>query len=165
MKAKVIIGKLLMAFVLISIGFAAGKEVTLRAMAKNDNADQVVTSPVSGQQKQSQDKVILYYMHASFRCFTCNSIESMAKEVVENDFAEELADGRLEWQSVNFQESISLGRRYGVGTSTLVIVKIVDGEEVEFQRMDEVWTKVTNPEEFKQYVDEMVRKYLEGGSV
>jgi hypothetical protein len=76
-----------------------------------------------------------------------------------------LADGRLEWHSVNFQENISLGRRYGVGTSTLVIVKIVDGKEVQFQRMDEVWTKVNNPEEFKRYVDEMVQKYLGEGAV
>lgn len=164
MKAKAIVSKLLMAFVLISIGYAAGKEMTLRSMAQNggDREALVVASSIE-QTDQSQDKVIVYYMHATFRCFTCNSIESMAKEVVENDFADALAEGRLEWQAVNFQENVALGRRYGVGTSTLVIVRIEDGQEVDFKRLDEVWTRVNDPAAFKHYIDDNIQAYLDGG--
>ena len=148
-----------MAFVLVSIGFIAGKETVLRS------ASPATENPAQGSAEQlSGDKVILYYMHATFRCFTCNSIETMAKEVVETDFPEALADGRLEWQVVNFQENTALGRQYGVGTSTLVISKIQDGKEVKFQRLDEVWQKISNPQAFKQYVDETVQLYLDGGA-
>lgn len=159
MKAKKITANLLMAFVLVSIGFIAGKETVLRS--EITGAESPAQDPA---EQLSGDKVILYYMHATFRCFTCNSIESMAKEVVETDFAEALADGRLEWQVVNFQENTALGRQYGVGTSTLVISKIQDGKEVQFQRLDEVWQKISNPQAFKQYVDEMVKLYLDGGA-
>ena len=166
MKAKMWIRRLLLAFVLVSIGFAAGKEMTLRSMAQNGSeAPPTIGATASQPTDQNQDKVVVYYMHATFRCFTCNSIESMAKEVVENDFADALADGRLEWQAVNFQANTALGRRYGVGTSTLVIVKVQDGQEVDFRRLDEVWTHVNDPAAFKRYIDKSIQAYLDGGSV
>jgi hypothetical protein len=153
------IAKLLMAFVLISIGFIAGKESVLRSGIRG--AEKLAQDPADPSTMEG-DKVVLYYMHATFRCLTCNSIESMAKEVVETRFSEALADGRLEWQVVNFQENRAMGRHYGVGTSTLVISKIEAGKEVRFQKLDEVWQKVGNPEAFKQFVDDMVTLYLNG---
>ena len=164
MNAKDITAKALMTFVLISVGFAIGKEVTLRTMAGNDSAAPETSAAPASQTEQVQEKVIVYYMHGTFRCATCNSIETMAKEVVENDFADALADGRLEWQVVNFQDNAALARRYGVGTSTLVVARIEDGKETEFKRLDEVWTRVNNPAAFKQYVDEMIQVWLDGGS-
>ncbi len=165
MTTKTIITKLLMTFVLVSIGFAIGKEATLRKQAQNDHPAPETSAAAAGQTEQVQEKVIVYYMHGTFRCVTCNSIETMAKEVIENDFADAMADGRLEWQVVNFQNNAALARRYGVGTSTLVIAKIADGKEVEFKRLDEVWTKINDPGAFKQYVDEMIQQFLDGDSV
>jgi len=162
MKAKEVMGKLLMSFVLVSIGFAAGKEMTRRAMAgAQSDAQQHVLAGASAQ----QDRVIVYYMHGSFRCLTCNSIETMAKAVVENDFAEALAAGQVEWQAVNFQENARLAQQYGVGSSTVVVAKIRGGQAVDFKRLDEVWTKVNDPPAFKRYIHESIRAYLEGGSV
>ena len=161
MKAKTLISKALTAFVLSSIGFAVGKEMTLRSMSQKGDSVQNAAAPAL--ENSPQDKVMVYYMHATFRCFTCNSIEAMAKEVVEKDFAEAIADGRLEWHVVNFQENPALGRRYGVGTATVVVVKIEDGQETEFKRLDEVWTHVNNPAVFKQYIDENIQAYLTGG--
>lgn len=158
MTAKAIISRVLTAFVLISIGYAAGKEMALRTTAQNGGDTQQTVAAAS-----SEDKVIVYYMHATFRCFTCNSIEAMAKEVVENDFAEALAEGRVEWRAVNFNENVALARRYDVGAATVVLVKIQDGQEAEFKRLDEVWTHVSNPAAFKQYIDENIQAYLDGG--
>ena len=163
MKAKVIIGKALMTFVLISIGFAAGKEMTLRTMAQNGGECQGPTVAGADSLDTTQDKVIVYYMHATFRCFTCNNIEMMAKEVVENNFTAAQADGKVEWRAVNFQEHAELARRYGVGTATVVLVKVQGGREVEFKRLDEVWTHVSNPTAFKLYVDQHIQAYLSGG--
>ena len=160
MNINTIISKALIAFVLISIGFAVGKEMTLRAMSQND--DGVQETVVAALSEQHQDKIIVYYMHATFRCFTCNNIEAMAKAVVETDFAEALADGRVEWRTANFNENTALGRRYGVGTPTVVLVKIQHGQETDFNRLDGVWTHVNNPAAFKQYLDENIQTYLDG---
>lgn len=58
---------ILLAFVLITIGFSLGKETTLRKI-----------KPVaSTNETETDNKVIVYYLHATFRCITCNTIEKM----------------------------------------------------------------------------------------
>ncbi len=166
MKAKEIVGKVLMAFVLVSIGFAVGKEMTFRAIAQN-NGDPKQSVAAAGENtgEPAQDKVIVYYMHATFRCFSCNTIETMANAVVENDFADALADGRIEWRTVNFNENVAMAQRYGVSAPTVVLVKMRGDEHIDANRLDEVWTKNNNPEAFKQYIKENIDAYLDGGQV
>ena len=69
MTAKAIISRVLTAFVLISIGYAAGKEMALRTTAQNGGDTQQTVAAAS-----SEDKVIVYYMHATFRCFTSTAL-------------------------------------------------------------------------------------------
>ena len=88
MKAKKIIGKLLLAFVLVSVGFAIGKETTRSHMPAQAEA-----APVAA---PGEDKIIVYYMHASFRCVTCNMVESMGEEIVRTEFGDAVKAGRLD---------------------------------------------------------------------
>ncbi len=150
------ISGLLTAFVLISIGFALGRET-----ARYAGEGRTSTRPAS--QTADQDKVIVYYMHTTFRCVTCNKIESLTDSIVRSDFAADLAAGRIEWKSVNFQESGDLAARYGVGTSCVVVAKVRGGREVAFKRLDEVWTKVHDPEAFGRYVAGAIRDMRGGG--
>ena len=167
MKIKEILSKVLMAVVLISIGFAAGKEMALRSTAQNAEAvSQAAMVDHSAEPSDAhEEKVLVYYMHATFRCFSCNNIEKMAKAVVENDFADALAEGQVEWQAVNFNENTVLAQRYGVGAATVVLVRRQGGQEIAFKRLDEVWTKLGDADAFKQYVKENIQSYLYGGRV
>jgi hypothetical protein len=168
MRARKILGRLLTAFVLVSIGFALGKETTRRSRGPSPAPPE----PAAGTQPAARpaegappgpDKVIVYYMHATLRCFTCNRMESLAESLVKTDFAEALAQGRLEWRTADFQEQHALAGRYGVGTSTVVVVKVRGGREVGFKRLDEVWTKVNDANEFVRYVGGAIREMLGGG--
>ena len=152
-KAKNITRSALLAFVLVSIGFALGKEVTARRQTP-------ATGPESPVPVATSDKVVVYYLHTTFRCVTCNTIEKMAKAVVENDFRELHAAGRIAWQEANFQEREDLATKYDVASSTVVVVRIRGGKEVAFQRLDEVWTLVDKPDAFATYVGDAVREYL-----
>ena len=156
-KARRIVSGLLLCFVLISIGYAIGKEVTMRKMAGGRPPGGPATAPASG------DKVIVYYMHRTVRCVTCNAIEKMAREAVENDFTGELKRGRVEWRTVNIDENGGLADRYNVASSTVVVVRIADGKEAGFQRLDEVWTLMKKPAQFAAYVSGAVQRYLDGG--
>jgi hypothetical protein len=118
------------------------------------------TAPGTGAAAPGTDKVIVYYMHTAFRCVTCNGIERMAKAVVETDFADALAAGRLEWRAVNVQEREDLAKRYDVASSTVVVVRIQDGAESGFQRLDDVWTLYDKPADFHDYVARAIRTYL-----
>ena len=109
-KAKNITRNALLAFVLVSVGFALGKEVTARRQTPTTGAES--PSPVA-----MSDKVVVYYLHSTFRCVTCNEIERLTKALVETEFADDLAAGRIEWREANFQQDESLAKRYEVVSS------------------------------------------------
>lgn len=158
MTAKKIISNLLLAFVLVSIGFAIGKEAGLRSVRRPAEA----ARPASATQPAGSDKVIVYYMHQTFRCVTCNQIEAMTADLVKTDFAKELSDGRLEWKRENFQENEDLARRYNVASSSVVVVQVRDGKEVAHQTLDKVWELVGKRDEFAAYVGGTIRAYTNG---
>jgi hypothetical protein len=151
----------LLAFAVFTLGFGVGKEVGRRQAptvvppgpAPAPSADAKAPAPAT-------DKVIVYYLHATFRCVTCNTIERMAKEVVETQFANALAAGYIAWYEGDFQVEEDLAKRFDVASSCVVVANRVNGKETEFQRLDEVWTLVDKPAEFKEYIAGAIRKYL-----
>lgn len=153
-KLKKVVTGVLVCFALISIGYAIGKEVTLHELAGRQAAVGPATAPISG------DRVIVYYMHPTIRCVTCNAIEKAAREAVRQDFAEQLETGRVEWKVVNFSEDEALAKRYDVVTSTVVVVHLRDGKEVGYESLDDVWDLVGNPAELRAYVAEKIRAGL-----
>jgi hypothetical protein len=152
MKAKRIIGKLLMAFVLVSIGFALGREVE-----KGRSAASV--GPAVG---DGEDKTVVYYMHASFRCVTCNLVESMGSKLVRTEFADAVRVGRLEWKPVNYQENDDLAKRYNVGGNMIVVARFRAGKEIEHRRLDRVMELANKRDEFMPYVRRAIQEVLEG---
>lgn len=156
MKVKKAVSRVLIGFVLVSIGFVVGKEVTLRSV-RTGGASPAATQPAGS------NRVIVYYMHGTVRCVTCNRIEKMAAELVDSQFARARQDGRLVWREVNFQEDEQLAKRYDVASSCVVVVKVRDGREVDFRRVDEVWTLADKPEEFNACLTGAIRAYLGEG--
>lgn len=158
MKVRAIAKNGLLAFVLVSIGFALGKEVALRRQSAT-SANAVESNSELGTQN-AERKVIVYYLHTTFRCATCNGIERLAKALVETEYADDLAAGRIEWREANFQTDRDVAKRYEVVSSCVVVAKVENGRETGFQRLDDVWTRYQNPEDFNAYVGAAIRKSL-----
>lgn len=156
----------LLAFVLITIGFALGKEATRRriaaAMPRTPDPAATEVAAANGQQK-----VIVYYAHTTFRCVTCNTIESLAKQTLESRFSDELGTGVVEWRVANFQEDERFAKRFEIVSSCVVVVGMKGNDETGFRRLDEVWTKVNDPAAFEKYLGGAIHELLsatEGGS-
>ena len=147
------LAKVLLFFAIFTLGFGLGREVGFRRSSAS-----ATTLPSST--TADADKVLVYYLHTTFRCATCNGIEKLARQVVEQEFADESAAGRVEWREENFQEREDLAARYGVASSTVVVVDIENGEEKNFKRLDEVWTLHDQPAAFSKYVGEAIRGFL-----
>jgi hypothetical protein len=160
MEWRKVVSNVLLWFVLITIGYAIGKEVTLRAVQKAEPPQAASPQAPQRQTPVAAEKTIVYYMHANVRCVTCNTIEKQAHEVVNRDFAKELQDGRLEWQLVNYQEREDLAKRYNVASNGVVLAKLKDGKDLRSQALEDVWVLVDDKPKFEKYVSEAIRAYL-----
>ena len=148
-KARIILTKVLMAFALVSVGFSLGRHSVVNSTAGKDAVS------MDGRH------VAVYYMHSSFRCATCNAIEKMTKGLLDKSYAKELADGRVRWQEVDFQENEALAKRFDVMASCVVVALVDSGEVVAFKRLDEVWTLMSDPAAFENYISGAIDPYLE----
>lgn len=156
MSPKKVISNLLLAFVLISIGYALGREVTQRS-TRASGAGSAATMPDDGY-------VTVYYLHGTIRCVTCNAIERMTHEVVQRDFASQVERGTIRWKVENFQENDALAKRYDVVTSTVVLSRIQGGREITSRRLDEVWQLSHNPPRFQELIRQSINAMLEGAT-
>ncbi len=141
----------LLAFVLVTIGFGIGKEWTLRRMQ--------VTIPSGG--AVSGDKVMVYYAHATIRCVSCETIERLTHETLDEQFAEAVAAGQLVFKEVNFQEDSNFATHYEIVANCVIVSQIEQGQETRHQRLDEVWDLYEDPPAFKQFLGDAIRTHLE----
>ena len=150
--------RVLLAFVLFTLGFGVGREVGRRQGAGVVPGGAAAGGAVAP--GGAAERITVYYLHATFRCVTCNTIERLAKEVVETEFAADLVAGRIAWYEGDFQVEEDLAKRFDVASSCVVVARQSAGKVIEFQRLDEVWTLVDKPAEFKEYIATAIREYL-----
>ena len=154
MKLQKLIGKLLMTFLLVSIGVAFGKELAVR------NAP----SPVEPAVSAGQTKTIVYYMHG-IPCITCTFVEMTAEAVVHENFSKAVEDGRMEFISLNYLDAANaaLADRYKVGENMVIAVHFADGKEVDRIRLDKVMSLASDVEKLKEYLRNGIESALKGG--
>ena len=154
MKAKKIIGKLLTAFLLVSVGVAIGKEMAFR------NAP----APAAPEVAAGEQKVLVYYMRG-IPCITCILVETAAEKLLREEFADAVAAGAMQFLTVNYlePENAALADKYNVGSNMVIAVRFEDGKEAARVRMDEVLELATDQEKLKDYLRKGIRSALEGG--
>lgn len=153
--------RLLLGFVLITLGFAMG-----RRTAPQPTASDVSLSTEADGERARLNQVVVYAAHMTFRCPECNQIEWLARDLVDSEFTAELADGRLTFRTVDYMRDTAFARRYNISSSTIVVARVEEGEPRDFKRLDEVWTKLRDREEYFDYVRAAIRESLgqEAGS-
>lgn len=137
----------MLAFVLVSIGFSLGRHYAGKS-AQDKNTDK-------------SSLVRVYYMHANFRCTTCNRIQQLTEELLKNKYAKQMASGKIEFAEVNFQQDEALAERFDIKSSCVVVAKIQAGKIVAHQTLNEVWTLYQKPAEFNVCISRAIETYLQ----
>jgi len=111
-----------------------------------------------------QDGVKVYYLHGNTRCPTCRTIEAYAQEAVQTGFAEELNDGKIQWQVINYESpgNEHYATDYEVVAPNVVFAKFSDGKQVAWKGLPEVWEHVGDKATFVQFVQTSLREFMGG---
>lgn len=170
MQMKQIGGVLLLAFVLVALGWALlkpGEEPTAPAAATPAVEEEATVEPgasavTATQPEQIADGVIAYYLHPESRCATCLKIEELSKMAIEDGFPEVLDEGRLQWLSLNIErpENRHFKEDFELITTSLVLAERKGGETVRFKNCSRVWELVHSPVKFDGYVVEETAAFL-----
>ncbi len=150
-KIKHVLSAALLVFALVSIGYMLGK---------NSARDGDPGSGISA----AGNYVAVYYLHSTFRCETCNTIEAMTEDLLEREYSAYLSDGRMLWREIDFMKNTEPASRFEVAASCVVVADIRDGEVRDYQRLDKVWTLISDPPAFDSYLRKAIDPYLNGGS-
>lgn len=108
-------------------------------------------------------QVTAYYFHTRARCTTCRTLEAYAREALQESYGAQLADGRLEWRTVNFHEPENrrFVQDYDLSVQSLVLVETQGGQRVRWKKLDRIWDLVSDREAYLAYVREETGAYVE----
>jgi len=148
-RLRKIITNALLAFVMISIGFALGRNTARHSPASSANQSQDTASGL-----------IVYYTHGLIRCPTCNNIEKSTHAILEHRFKGELDSGMIRWQVVDFQEDEAFAKKFDVTASGVILAVMQGGKVTEVIKLDKVWELIDAPGKFDDYIANAIRVAL-----
>jgi hypothetical protein len=159
MNAKALARMVLLAVVAIALAAWARKEFgPAAAVARGDDS----ASASGGAELTRPDGVSVILFHGEKRCRTCIRIGTLAREVLEQAFAEEEKAGVLHWAEINYDQPAHAHfvKRYELVSSTVLLTRWKDGREAEWKRLDAVWDHVGDEAAYRAYLSREVNEQL-----
>jgi len=89
-------------------------------------------------------------------------MEQYAKQAIEENFKDELADGVLVVKTVNVEkkENEHFVNDYQLYTKSLIISRVENGKEIQHKNLTKIWEYVSDKKKFFNYVTAEVGDYL-----
>jgi len=109
-------------------------------------------------------KVIAYYFHGTFRCYSCTNMEKYSREAIETSFKDALASGSLEFKAVNVEDKGNehFVNDYQLYTKSLILSLVKDGKEIKHKNLDKIWEHSRNKQKFIDYVTSEISNFMKG---
>lgn len=120
---------------------------SLNLKAQNTAADE--------EQKFEEAKVVVYYFHNTRRCATCQSVESVTKETLDDTYPEEMKKGEIIFQSLNIEdgENEALIKELEISGQTLLFIK---NSEKKDMTNDAFMYARSNPDKLKKKIQQFI---------
>ena len=126
-------------------------------------AEEIGESPMVASPSEDADCVIeAVYFHNTNRCVTCLNIESGARAIVEAEFAEEIAAGKLRWSAINMEDERSYISLYDLASPSLVLICKIGDEVVDWITLADTWSTIRSSTRFRSYIMDSFQTFLEG---
>lgn len=107
--------------------------------------------------EKPKDGVSVRYFYGKPRCSSCQKIERYTEEAVKS-----INDERVTFKKIDMdkKENKALAKKYGLYTKSVVVCKNKDGKETESKNLSQIWVKLGNEKDFKDYVVKEIQIYL-----
>lgn len=171
MKPKTVATTALLVFVAASIVYLVVKETGSRDHRVADSGPssgsglRSKTDASTEQVNATGHKVVAYYFFGNVRCQTCKKLEAYTAESIAS-FTNELSTGLLEWRTANVddKENEHFVKDYELTSRAVVVIRMVDGEELEWKNLASIWDLVGDKKAFQKYISEETLGYLQTGN-
>jgi len=122
----------------------------------------VITTVHPGVTPDWQNVVEVIYTHRTQRCAGCIWAEDELRWTIDTYFADEVADGKLVFMSINIEDSnnSAIVNKYGAYASQIFINKIVDGEE-EIEEITSLYLLIGNTQAYTDTAKAEIEERLE----
>lgn len=155
---------LLLAFAIGAMGYWAwGKFTGHTPTTESTNASESIPISADAIPSESADPVVVVtYFTTNVRCDSCRMIETLTRSAVEEDFAYELAKGTVRFQTINLDEPQNehFARDYEMSFKTVVVSEEQTGTVLRWEKRDDVWRLLNEPEAFKAYIASPIQEFL-----
>ncbi|MBN2236906.1 MAG: thioredoxin family protein [Bacteroidales bacterium] len=130
-------------FLLISV-------LSINAQGKNPEVSSQKQLNQSTVKQTTDNQVKVYYFHATRRCVTCQAIEKVAKETIEEKYGNDIEFIVLNREK---EENSALVRKFKISGQTLLVVK---GDKIVNLTNDAFLNARTYPEKLKAKITETI---------
>ena len=102
------------------------------------------------------DGVVVYYFHGTKRCGTCNKMERLTAEVVNDRFGERRRDGSVAFRAVNLETDATRHfiTDFELASKAVVMVERGGGKDLAWRRLDAIWEKIADDAAYSDYIAE-----------
>lgn len=100
------------------------------------------------------------YFHNTNRCVTCLKIEGDAKAIVEAEFADQIATGKLRWVTINMEDERAYISQYNLVSPSLVLIRKVADQVVDWVTLEETWALVRSSTRYSDYIISSFEAFL-----
>jgi hypothetical protein len=152
MNAKKLVTRILLLFVAASVGYMVAREKCVCSIVHRDASQVAPLSDVN--QVEPNEAIIVYYFHGDVRCPTCHKLESYAKESLDTYFAKDVADGKIKWMPTNVDTAGNehFVKDYKLVTKSVILSKMVEGKQVAWKNLDQIWDLVADKDKYLAYI-------------
>jgi hypothetical protein len=127
------------------------------ARASTADTGRMATQPVP------DESTVVYYFHGTVRCHDCLEIERVSREAVGSVFSNDMAAGRMVWQSVDYDlpPDAHFLHDFALQCPSLAIEKRVNGVPGKRIVLTNTWEKVRVPSDLQDYVVSSLLSFLD----
>lgn len=125
---------------------------TAKAAVAEEQAIPVIAGP----------QVVVSYFLIGTRCPSCKKIEALAKETVEQEFADEKSSNKVVFRVINTDDAAHHHyiEDYKLAFKTVVISRRLNGKEIAWANMEKVWDLLDDGPAYHTYLGDQIRAYL-----